>query len=143
MSNGLRFTYLNLKSFKPKKQKKEIQILDWWKTESKGSDVLWLIFIMWFARFQILIFEPQIIWHKLLVLSWLYIYRHARTVDYQIKKSLSFNPPPTLYDALGFTTHAKNVSFSLLRFKKVIQRFHLQISLQYVYIKLEIKYINV
>ena len=30
------------------------------------------LFFMWFARFQILIFEPQSIRHKLLVLSWLY-----------------------------------------------------------------------
>ena len=29
-------------------------------------------FFMWFAPFQILIIEPQSIWHKLLVLSWLY-----------------------------------------------------------------------
>ena len=29
-------------------------------------------FFMWFARFQILICEPQSIWSKLLVLSWLY-----------------------------------------------------------------------
>ena len=29
---------------------------------------------MWFARFQILICEPQSIWRKLLVLSWLYVY---------------------------------------------------------------------
>ena len=29
-------------------------------------------FFMWFARFQILISETQSIWHKLLVLSWLY-----------------------------------------------------------------------
>ena len=29
---------------------------------------------MWFARFQILIGEPQSIWRKLLVLSWLYQY---------------------------------------------------------------------
>ena len=31
-----------------------------------------LCFFMWFARFQILLSEPQRIWHKLLVLSWLY-----------------------------------------------------------------------
>ena len=30
------------------------------------------LFFMWFARFQILIFEPQSIRHKLLLLSWLY-----------------------------------------------------------------------
>ena len=29
---------------------------------------------MWFARFQILISEPQSIWRKFLLLSWLYIY---------------------------------------------------------------------
>ena len=29
-------------------------------------------FFMWFARFQILVFEPKSIWRKLLVLSWLY-----------------------------------------------------------------------
>ena len=29
---------------------------------------------MWFARFQILICEPQSIWRKLLLLSWLYQY---------------------------------------------------------------------
>ena len=29
-------------------------------------------FFMWFARFQILVCEPQCIWRKLLVLSWLY-----------------------------------------------------------------------
>ena len=28
---------------------------------------------MWFVRFQILICEPQSFWHKLLVLSWLYL----------------------------------------------------------------------
>ena len=31
-------------------------------------------FFMWFARFQILIGEPQSIWRKLFVLSWLYQY---------------------------------------------------------------------
>ena len=30
-------------------------------------------FFMWFTRFQILISEPQCIWRKLLVLSWLYL----------------------------------------------------------------------
>ena len=30
-------------------------------------------FFMWFARFQILICEPQSIWRKLLVPSWLYL----------------------------------------------------------------------
>ena len=30
-------------------------------------------FFMWFARFQILICEPQSIWCKLLLLSWLYM----------------------------------------------------------------------
>ena len=30
-------------------------------------------FFMWFARFQILISEPQSTWRKLLVLSWLYV----------------------------------------------------------------------
>ena len=32
-------------------------------------------FFMWFARFQILICEPQSIWCKFLVLSWLYAWR--------------------------------------------------------------------
>ena len=30
-----------------------------------------LVFFMWFERFQILVCEPQSIWRKLLVLSWL------------------------------------------------------------------------
>ena len=32
---------------------------------------LW-VFFMWYARFKILICEPQSIWRKLFVLSWLY-----------------------------------------------------------------------
>ena len=32
----------------------------------------WFCFFMWFANFQILICEPQSIWRKLLVQSWLY-----------------------------------------------------------------------
>ena len=34
------------------------------------------IFFIWFARFQILICEPQSIFRKLLVLSWLYKKQH-------------------------------------------------------------------
>ena len=34
-------------------------------------------FFMWIARFQILISEPQSIWRKLLVLSWLYIHTYS------------------------------------------------------------------
>ena len=33
--------------------------------------LVFVLFFMWFVRFQILISEPQIIWQKLLVLSWL------------------------------------------------------------------------
>ena len=38
----------------------------------------WLLvcFFMWFVRFKTLICEPQSIWHKLLLLSWLYLYWH-------------------------------------------------------------------
>ena len=57
-----------------------------WKNETKNIRLLvfsfssidlafWCFlfcFFMWFARFQILICEPQSIWRKLLVLSWLY-----------------------------------------------------------------------
>ena len=37
-------------------------------------------FFIWFARFQILIFEPQSIWCKLLVLSWLWKIRQLEWV---------------------------------------------------------------
>ena len=56
-----------------------------WKNKTKNIRLLvfsfWSIdfifwslfcFFMWFARLQILICEPQSLWHKLLVLSWLY-----------------------------------------------------------------------
>ena len=36
--------------------------------------VLLFIYIMWLGIFQILICEPQSIWHKLLALSWLYLH---------------------------------------------------------------------
>ena len=36
------------------------------------------IYIMWLGRLQILICEPQSIWHKLLVLSWLYVFQKFR-----------------------------------------------------------------
>ena len=48
---------------------------------------------MWFARFQILIFEPQSIWCKLLVLSWIYSHYqkspHFEWFSGQVKLSLS------------------------------------------------------
>ena len=34
--------------------------------------ILFVLFFMWFASFQILICEPESIWRKLLVWSWLY-----------------------------------------------------------------------
>ena len=37
-------------------------------------------FVMWIARFQILISEPQSIWRKLLVLSWLYIHTDISSI---------------------------------------------------------------
>ena len=55
-----------------------------WKKWNQGHQILsfqffadrfWCFlfcFFMWFASFQILISEPQSIWQKLLVLSWLY-----------------------------------------------------------------------
>ena len=52
--NALQFTYQNLKS-------------------CKFHECFLFCFFMWFARFQILISEPQSIWRKLLVMSWLYI----------------------------------------------------------------------
>ena len=42
------------------------------KPKHWGSDDLCFIFFVWFAKFQILLCEPQSIWHKLLALSWHY-----------------------------------------------------------------------
>ena len=64
--NALRFTYENLKSCKNtwKKWNKEHQTLTFQFFTNRFS-------ILMFARFQIFISEPQSIWRKLLVLSWL------------------------------------------------------------------------
>ena len=43
-------------------------------------------FFMWFARFQILICEPQSIWRKLLVLSWIYIWEKFDVHTQRLKK---------------------------------------------------------
>ena len=64
-----------------------------WKNETKNIRLLvfsfsiitlvfWCFlfhFFMWFGRFQILICEPESIWRKFLVLSWLYL-RHLKIV---------------------------------------------------------------
>ena len=44
-------------------------IFDYWKTWLK---LVMLVVFMWFARFQILLCEPQSIWRKLHILNWLY-----------------------------------------------------------------------
>ena len=66
--NTLWFTYWSLKSCKPHEKMLDLLIKNW-------KLRVWcslLHFFMWFATFQILICELQIIWHTLLVLSWLY-----------------------------------------------------------------------
>ena len=69
--NALQFTYQNMKSCKSneKNETKNIRLLVF-SLSSINFGVF--CFFMWFARFQILICELQSIWHKLLVLSWLY-----------------------------------------------------------------------
>ena len=55
-----------------KKLNKEHQTLSFQFFTNKFSILMFLFcFFMWFARFQILLSEPQSIWRKLLVLSWL------------------------------------------------------------------------
>ena len=66
--------YWNLKSFKSHEinQTKNIRLLVF--SFSPLDLAFWCFlfcFFMWFERFQILICEPQRIWRKLLVLSWL------------------------------------------------------------------------
>ena len=57
-----------------KKWNKEYQTLSFQLFINKYSILmLFDLFFMWFIRFQILIYEPLSIWHKLLVLSCLYI----------------------------------------------------------------------
>ena len=58
--NVLRFTYQNLKSCKSHDFTNRFSILMFF---------VFFSFFMWFAIFQILICEPQYIWHKFLVLS--------------------------------------------------------------------------
>ena len=63
----------NVANHMKKTKTKNIKMLDLLMKKWK----LWVwcflfIFFMWFARFQILICEPQSIWRKLLVVSWLY-----------------------------------------------------------------------
>jgi len=56
-----------------KKQNKKHQNARFIDEKLKNKSLMFFVSIfMWFARFQILICEPQSIWHKLLVLSWLY-----------------------------------------------------------------------
>ena len=56
-----------------KKWNKEHQTLSFQFFISRFSILMFFVlFFMWFARFQISICEPQSIWRKLLVLSWLY-----------------------------------------------------------------------
>ena len=57
-----------------KKWNKEHQTLSFQFFINRSSILMFFVlFLMWFARFQILIYEPQSIWHKFLVLSWLYL----------------------------------------------------------------------
>ena len=63
--------------FKPHKKKtKNIKMLDLLMKNLKLR--IWCslfhFFVMWFSRFQILVCEPQSIWRKVLVLSWLYLH---------------------------------------------------------------------
>ena len=59
-----------------KKWNKEHQTLSFQFFINKSSILMFFVlFFMWFARFQILICEPQSIWRKILVLSWLYFYK--------------------------------------------------------------------
>ena len=53
-------------------------------------------FFMWFARFQSLICEPQTIWRKLLVLSWLYYLSNKRNHCVQWTEVENFRPIPIL-----------------------------------------------
>ena len=57
-----------------KKWNKEHQTLSFQFFINKSTILMLLIsFLMWFARFQNSICEPQSIWHKLLILSCLYL----------------------------------------------------------------------
>ena len=72
----MRFTYQNLKSCNPqiRNKKHKNQNARFIDEKLKAQSLMFFVlsFFMWFARFQILICEPQSIWRKLLVLSWLY-----------------------------------------------------------------------
>ena len=73
--NALLFTYSSLKSCKSHEKIKTKNISLLFFSFSSINLLFWCFlfyFIMWFARFQILICELQSIWRKLLVLSWLY-----------------------------------------------------------------------
>ena len=60
-------------SFEPNSNEDIFVFLPWLQ---KAFWCFLFCFFMWFARFQILISEPQSIWRKLLVLSLLYILRN-------------------------------------------------------------------
>ena len=56
-----------------KNETKNIRLLiQFFTNKSSILDVFCFVFFMWLAKFQISICEPQSIWRKLLVLSWLY-----------------------------------------------------------------------
>ena len=70
---------------KTKKHQNTKSIAEKLKTKSLGSS---FYFFMWFARFQVLICEPQSIWRKLLLLSWLYI-KHSKAFPSENFQNLS------------------------------------------------------
>ena len=74
--NALRLTYWNSKSCKSneKNEANDIRLLFFsFSSINLGFWCCLFCFSMWFARFQILICQPQSIWRKLLALSWLYL----------------------------------------------------------------------
>ena len=59
-------------------------------------------FFVWFARFQILICEPQSIWHKFLVLSWLYIFGNITShIEYIFDRDQLSRDPANLFLGIG------------------------------------------
>ena len=75
VQEALQFIYENLKSCKSHEKNETKNIRPLVFSFSPIDLAFWCFlfcFFMWFARFQILINEPQSIWSKLLVLSWLY-----------------------------------------------------------------------
>ena len=82
-------------------------------------------FLVWFARFQILICEPQSIWRELLLLSWLYV--DEAIIRNRATKMATLNLVKNLYNSIPWFYRLFNVyegEFFWLHITKFYQFIH-------------------